>query len=221
MRPLIHSMFGLRAAVVCAALAIGAPAIFAHGTGAEHEAPVQQDAAAANREAVDVTLHDLELLNQDDERVKFASDVLGDKLVAVTFFYSSCTTTCPITNAIFAQLQSRLGERLGREVQLVSLTVDPVTDTPRRLASFSAKFQRKPGWTWLTGEKQDVDRVLEGLGAYSPDYSLHPVMVMVGDPRSRRWSRLFGFPKPEAIVAKLDELEAARTRASLSTDKEQ
>ncbi len=220
MRPLIHPMLRLRAALVCAGLVIGAPAIFAHGTAAEHgaEAPAQQHAAATNRQAIDVTLHDLELLNQDDERVKFASDVLGDKLAAVTFFYSSCTTTCPITNAIFAQLQSRLGERLDRDVQLVSLTVDPVTDTPRRLASFSAKFQRKPGWTWLTGEKQNVDRVLEGLGAYSADYSLHPVMVLVGDPRSGRWSRLFGFPDPEAIVAKLDELAAARTRASLSTN---
>ncbi|MGI9331728.1 MAG: SCO family protein, partial [Gammaproteobacteria bacterium] len=168
-----------------------------------------------------VRLHDLELLNQDNERVKFASQVLGDKLVAVTFFYSTCATICPITNTIFTQLQSLLGERLNRDVQLVSVSVDPVTDTPQRLAAMAAKFQRKPGWSWLTGEKRDVDRVLEGLGAYSPEYTLHPVMVIVGDPRSGSWRRLFGFPKPQAIVAELDELEAARRRGRSSTEKEQ
>jgi protein SCO1/2 len=159
---------------------------------------------------VDVRLHDLELLTQDAKRVKFKSDVIADKLVAMTFIYTSCTTICPVYNAIFTQLQDLLGERLGKDVILVTMTLDPTRDVPRRMKKEAKKFRAKPGWVYLTGKKQNVDQVLRGLDAYFADFVEHPPMTLIGDGKTGTWKRFNGYPGPEHLLTMIDELKAAR-----------
>jgi protein SCO1/2 len=159
---------------------------------------------------IDVQVHDLELLTQDRQRVKFKSDVIADRLVAMTFIYTSCTTVCPVYNAIFTQLQGLLGERLGKDVVLVTMTLDPARDIPRRMQKEAKKFKAKPGWVYLTGKKQNVDQVLRGLDAYFPDFTQHPPMAIVGDGQTGTWKRFNGFPQAEHLLAMIDALEAAR-----------
>ena len=159
---------------------------------------------------IEVQLYDLELVTQDGKRVKFKSDVIGDKLVAMTFIFTSCTTICPIYNAIFTQLQDLLGERQGREVILISLSLDPVRDIPRRMKREAKKFKAKPGWFYLTGEKLNVDQVLKGLDAYIVDFEEHPPSALIGDGKTGTWRRFNGFPMPKQLLAMIDELAAAR-----------
>ena len=159
---------------------------------------------------IDVQLHDLELVTQDRKRVRFKSDVIADRLVAMTFVYTTCTTVCPVYNAIFSQLQDLLGERLGTEVVLVTMTLDPARDVPRRMKKEAKKFKAKPGWVYLTGKKQNVDQVLRGLDAYFADFTQHPPMAIVGDGRTGIWKRFNGFPQAERLLAMIDALEAAR-----------
>ena len=159
---------------------------------------------------VDVKLPDLELLDQDGRAVRFGSDVVGDRVAVIDVFFTTCGLVCPILTAIFADLQDRLGDRLGREVALVSVTVDPKTDIPRRLKEYAARFDARPGWSFLTGERHAVEGVLKGIGAYSPDYTAHPTMVLVGDGRDGGWMRFYGFPSPGQLLARIDELRAAR-----------
>jgi protein SCO1/2 len=159
---------------------------------------------------IDVQLYDLELVTQDGKRVKFKSDVIGDKLVAMTFIYTFCTTVCPIYNAIFTQLQDLLGERQGREVILISMTLDPARDIPRRMKREAKKFRAKPGWFYLTGKKSNVDQVLKGLDAYFVDFEEHPPMALIGDGKTGTWRRFNGFPMPKQLLAMIDELAAAR-----------
>ena len=169
-----------------------------------------KDTQAEDDMNVDIELHDLELVTQDGKRVKFKSDVINDKLVAMTFIFTSCTTICPVYSAIFSRLQPLLGDRLGSEVILVSITLDPTRDVPRRMKKEAKKFQAKPGWYYLTGKKGNVDQVLEGLDAYFQDFTLHPPMALVGDGKTGTWKRYTGFPKPEHLLAMIDELKAAR-----------
>ena len=169
-----------------------------------------KDTQAEDDMNVDIELHDLELVTQDGKRVKFKSDVINDKLVAMTFIFTSCTTICPVYSAIFSRLQPLLGDRLGSEVILVSITLDPARDVPRRMKKEANKFQAKPGWYYLTGKKGNVDQVLEGLDAYFQDFTLHPPMALVGDGKTGTWKRYTGFPKPEYLLAMIDELKAAR-----------
>ena len=175
-----------------------------------HHHPPPQQQAAEKPAAVQVKYADTALLDQSGKQVRLGSDVFGDKLVVIDFAYTSCTTVCPVLTALLAQVQTQLGERVGKEVQLVTITVDPARDTPARLKEYAAKHGVKPGWTWLTGPTGTVNDVLKGFGAYAPNFEDHPPLVLVGDARSGNWTRFFGFSDPKDIVAKVDELSHAR-----------
>jgi protein SCO1/2 len=179
---------------------------------AHHKAMLSKPAEPAKSTEVD--LLDRTLVDQDGRQVKFVSDVIGDKIVVMDFVYTSCTTVCPVLSAVFGQMQGRLGDQLGEDVALVSVSVDPIRDTPQRLKAYAAKHQAKPGWTWLTGPKRTMDEVLDGLGAYSPNFEDHPAMVLVGDGRTGEWSRFFGFPSPDRLMEQVQALRAARQSAA-------
>ena len=157
-----------------------------------------------------VRLHDVPLLDQDGRKVRFPGDVIGDRIVVIDTFFTTCTLICPILGAIFADLQEQLGDRLDREVRLISISVDPLTDIPPRLKKYAEQWEARPGWLFLTGEKKVVDRVLEGIGMYSPDFSDHPSAILVGDGREGKWSRFYGFATPEQLKARVEELLAER-----------
>jgi protein SCO1/2 len=164
--------------------------------------------------STEVDLLDLVLKDQNGDEMKFVSDVIGDRIVVMDFIYTSCTTVCPVISAVFGQVQGKLGDQLGDEVVLVSVSVDPIRDTPRRLKAYAATHKAKPGWIWLTGDKRTMDKVLDGLGAYSTNFEDHPAMVLVGDGQSGDWSRFFGFPSPDRLVEQVNALQAARTVAA-------
>lgn len=166
--------------------------------------------AGERRTAADVTVSDAALVDQDGATARFRSEVIGDRIVVVDFVYTTCTTVCPVLSSVFARVQERLGERLEGGVRLVSVSLDPVRDTPARIKAYAAKFGAGPHWRWLTGNQQDVEQVLKGLGAYTPNFSAHAPMVLVGDGRAGGWTRFNGFPAEDRIVAKVDELLAAR-----------
>ena len=179
---------------------------------AHHKAMLNKKAEPAKPTEVD--LLDLTLVNQHGKEVKFVSDVIGDNIVVMDFVYTSCTTVCPVLSAVFGQVQNKLGDQLGKDVTLVSVSVDPVRDTPQRLKAYAAKHDAEPGWIWLTGPKTTMDEVLDGLGAYSPNFENHPAMVLVGDGRTGEWSRFFGFPSPDRLVEQVNTLQAARAVAA-------
>ncbi len=160
---------------------------------------------------VDLTVYEVDLVNQHGATVNFARDVIGDKVIIMDFVYTTCTTVCPVLSAVFTKLQDRLSDRLGSDVFMVSVSVDPTTDTPARLRAFAAKHEARAGWDWLTGEKRAVEKVLTGLGAYTPDFTQHPVMVLVGDGGTGEWRRFYGFPNPDQVAAQVETLLASRT----------
>lgn len=183
---------------------------------AEHQLESKQHQAEGASVATMVKVPDVSLVDQEGHPQRMVSDVIGDRIVVMNFIYTSCKTACPMSSAIFGLVQERLASRPGEDVQMVSLTVDPVTDTPARLRAFSKKVGAREGWQWLTGEKPTVDSLLEGLGVPTPSVADHPTVVLIGDGRTGRWVRLFGFPSPDEILAQVDRLKQAR--ASIASD---
>jgi protein SCO1/2 len=160
--------------------------------------------------AVQVRLHDAPLLDQDGKVLRFASDAVGGRIVVVDTFFTNCGLICPILAAVFADLQDRLDDRLGRDVALISISVDPLTDVPPRLKKYAQQWEAKPGWLFLTGEKKVVDQVLSGLGLYAADFNDHPAAFLVGDGKTGEWTRFFGFPTPEQLMEKISALADKR-----------
>jgi len=174
-----------------------------------HKQMMQQKNSTSGH--ADISLPAVTLVNQDGEDVSLTDDIVGDRIVVVDFVYTTCTTVCPVLSAIFSQVQRKLGDRVGDDVVMVSISVDPLRDTPARMKSYASKLGAGDGWVWLTGQKQTVTEVLEEFGAYTPNFEDHPSMILVGDGTSGQWARYLGFPAAEQIVNKVNEFSANRT----------
>ena len=198
----------LRPACVAAALALAMAPVAAHDDHAHHGQAAGKPAAAAR-----VNLTDTPLVDQNGRALRLKSEAIGDRIVIVGFLYTSCTTVCPVLSAVLAQTQAKLGPRLGRDVGLLTVTVDPVRDTPARLKEYASQVGAGPGWSWLTGPRPQVDEVLKVFGAYTPNFLDHPPVVFVGDAKAGRWQRFYGFPNPDQLIAAVGELTAARGRS--------
>lgn len=153
---------------------------------------------------------DVPLVDQDGNEVRFYSDLIADRLVVINFVFTTCTTICPPMGAIFAKLQQNLSPEARAEVRLVSVSVDPLVDSPERLAQWSRRFGRSPGWTLLTGKKHDVDQVLKALQVFTPDKIDHAPLVLVGDDRNHSWLRTYGLAPASTLERMVEDLRSQR-----------
>jgi protein SCO1/2 len=143
---------------------------------------------------------DVELINQDGKKVRFYSDVLKGKTVIVNAFFTTCTSVCPPMNRNMEKIQEALGERAGRDVFLVSMTVDPATDTPARLKEYAQKFHAGPGWIFLTGKKENLDWALYKLGHYVENKDDHQTVLIIGNEPTGLWKKAFGMANVTELV---------------------
>jgi cytochrome oxidase Cu insertion factor (SCO1/SenC/PrrC family) len=171
-----------------------------------------QTAAQPAQETAAPSIPDVALTDQDGRPVHVYSDLIRGRRVAMNFVFTTCTTICPPMGANFEQLQKVLGARAGswgNDVRLISVSIDPETDTPQRLKAWGAKFHAGPGWTLLTGRKEDVDRLLKALGVFTPDRADHSPLVLLGNEPAKRWTRAYGLAAPAKMVELLDGLGPA------------
>lgn len=143
---------------------------------------------------------DVELINQDGKKVRFYSDVLKGKTVIVNAFFTSCTSVCPPMNRNMEKIQEALGDRVGRDVFLVSMTVDPETDTPARMKEYAKKFHAGSGWIFLTGKKENLDWALYKLGQYVESKDDHQTVLIIGNEPTGLWKKAFGMANVAELV---------------------
>jgi cytochrome oxidase Cu insertion factor (SCO1/SenC/PrrC family) len=106
--------------------------------------------------ATKIVIPDVEVLDHNGNALHFYSDLIKGKTVAINFIFTNCTTICPPLAATFARVQKEMGDNVGNDVHFISISVDPLTDTPERLKAWGAKFKAGPGWTFVTGDKQEM-----------------------------------------------------------------
>jgi protein SCO1/2 len=164
----------------------------------EEAAASQPESSAAAQAAA--YFPNVELLTQDGVKVHFFDDVLRGKTVLINFLFTLCNAVCSPMTANLARVQKRLGERVGRDIVMISITVDPEADTPSVLKSYAAKFGAKPGWYFLTGSKSNVDAVLSKLGGYVKDKNQHSSVVIVGNVAHGGWQKMLGIGDADAIA---------------------
>ena len=169
--------------------------------------------AVASADFVEIDLPDEVLVDQDGRQIRLPA-LLADKAVVISFAFTTCTTICSPMTAVLGRLQDELGPRLERDVRLVTISLDPRTDTPERLAAYAAKFDRRAGWSFLTGSSDKVKRVLQALGGWVPVKESHTPLVLVGHPATNRWTRVRGISSPEALAAEVEKV--APTEKELS-----
>ena len=167
-----------------------------------------------------MVIPDVEVLDQDGNALHFYRDLIKDKTVAINFIFTNCTTICPPLAATFARVQKELGDKVGKDVHFISISVDPLTDTPERLKAWGAKFNAGFGWTFVTGEKQEMDQLLKALGAAVAKREDHTPAVFIGNDAKGVWTRAYGLAKTSQIVGLIENVmtgnvDAASTSAEV------
>jgi len=154
------------------------------------------------------------LRTQSGAAVRFYDDVLKGRVVTINFFFTTCTTICPRTTANLVKVQDALGASLGRDVMMISITVDPNTDTPPVLERYARAHGARPGWFFLTGSQKDIDQVRRHLGVNRDggDKTQHTGMLSYGNEATGQWAATPAMADPAQIARSV--LRLARRNAS-------
>ena len=185
-----------------------------HDEATNEATPVSHD-VGANK----MHIPDTELLDQNGRKINFYTDLVKGQTVVINFIFTTCTTICPPLGATFARVQKELGDKVGREVRFISISVDPATDTPERLKAWGAKFRAGEGWTLLTGNKPQVDELLRALGASSARREDHSPTILIGNDAQGTWTRTYGLANTSQLVQIINEAmvgKSATTTAEVS-----
>lgn len=168
--------------------------------------PVSHEAGATK-----INIPDVELLDQNGRKIRFYADLVKGRTVAINFIFTTCTTICPPLGATFARVQKELGDKAGRDVHLISISVDPATDTPERLKAWGEKFHAAEGWTFVTGHKTQVDELLRALGASSARREDHSPTILIGNDAHGNWTRTYGLAKTTQLVQMINDAIAGKS----------
>ena len=182
----------------------------------EHHAAAPES-ASDGRADLPLRIPDVPVLDQDGRTLSFYRDLVRGRAVAIDFIYTQCDTTCPTLSATLQEVQDRLGARVGQDVALISVSVDPVTDTPARLHAYAGTFGAKPGWSFVTGARRDMDVLLRGLGAAAPRPGDHPALMLIGSGRTGRFTRVQGLGSPDVLVDLIERAAATGAAAQRSS----
>jgi protein SCO1/2 len=148
---------------------------------------------------------DLHLVDQNGQGVDLYSLFHGRTVVMHTFF-ATCTASCPILTRTVAAVQERYAERVGKDLVLISITVDPTNDTSEKLKAYARGLSAGAGWYFLTGTKEQVDAALRKIGQYTEARDDHTNILIIGNDRTGLWKKAFGLAKREEILAIVDSV---------------
>jgi len=169
------------------------------------EKPTASASSTSDQIAVSsLRIPDVTVQDQHGKSLNFYSDLVKGKVVAVNFVFTTCTAICPSLTATFRRVQQELAKR-PVEVQLISISVDPATDTPERLHEFAAKFKAEPGWTFVTGTTSDIDSILKEFGVAVANKNDHTPMILIGNDETGYWTRAYGLSSPTSLVKLITE----------------
>ena len=151
---------------------------------------------------------DVSVIDQNGRPRHFYTDLVKQKVVAINFVYTTCSMICPPLGAMFGKLQKSLGEHFGKDAFLISISVDPATDTPDRLRSWAAQFGAQPGWTLVTGHKMELDRLLKALGSETASPESHSPMVLIINDKRAAWKRVYGLGSSATLSRSVEQMLA-------------
>lgn len=171
----------------------------------EKQAPAETASSENDPSAISsIRIPDVSVLDQHGKSLNFYRDLVKGKVVAVNFVFTTCTAICPSLTATFRRVQQQLQEN-SVNAQLISISVDPTTDTPERLHAFAEKFKAAPGWTFVTGSTSDIDSILKEFGVAVANKTDHTPMILIGNDEAGYWTRTYGLSSPTAIVKLISE----------------
>jgi len=150
----------------------------------------------------------VELTTHEGQKVRFFDDLIAGKVVCINFIYTSCPDACPMETARLVEVQDVLGERIGRDVFMYSISIDPAHDTPEVLKEYTERFGIGPGWLFLTAPEEDVLLLREKLGVLSTgetEKQDHSLSLVLGNQATGRWMRRSPFENAHVLANEIGD----------------
>lgn len=148
---------------------------------------------------------DVQLVRDDGKRVSLQREMNDGRVVVLNFIFTDCSSFCPLSSQTLGQFQHRLGAD-GRNVHLMSISIDPEQDTPARLREYARKFDAGPGWQHYTGTLAASRTAQQAFGAYRGDKMSHTPLTLMRAANGKSWRRIDGFATPEELLAEYHQL---------------
>jgi len=168
--------------------------------------PAFAERPADAREAARAYFTDVELVDQNGDTVRLYSDLMDGHVVVISSMFTTCAAICPVLGQKIKALQEAAGDRLGQDVHILSITVDPGHDTPALLREYAERFEAQPGWHFLTGSEENVRFALAKLGFAVETKDDHSTIVLLGNEKTGLWKKANGLAGTAALVEIFDSV---------------
>jgi len=178
----------------------------------------QQPAAKENTPSspTKVAIPDVVVLDQNNQKVHFYSDLVKGKIVAVNFMFTTCTTICSPMTANLARVQKKLLARGEKNVHFISVSVDPEGDTPDKLKSYAALFHAQPGWTFVTGTRGQLEQVWRAFGVPMGAREDHTATVVIGNEPLHQWTYGSGLTSADKLVTVIQSVSEIKNPKAIA-----
>lgn len=161
-----------------------------------HHHPVP---AGVERTEAAYTVPDVNLVNQNGDKVSLPELLDSDQPVMLNFIFTSCTAICPAMSATFASVQKKLGDD-STKLRMISVSIDPEYDTPDALNAYAKRFKAGPQWAFLTGSLDDSVAVQKAFDADRGDKMNHAPMTLMRASPDSEWVRYEGFARADELA---------------------
>ncbi len=182
---------------VCAGAAAAFATVFASGVTRASAVLV-----AADHGRVDppVKVPDLSVRRAGDGASRGLAGLLRGRVTALHLMFTGCSTVCPIQGAIFERVQALLPDQAERGIQLMSLSIDPLLDTPRAMRAWLDRFAARDGWIAVAPQPKDLDRLLDVFGQGRDAVESHATQVNIIDRKGDLVFRTPELPSADSIA---------------------
>lgn len=180
------------------------PATAAIPSGPTESGAPAKRSGAVTIDTLQVVIPDLMVLDQHGNQRRFYSDLIKDKVVVLSFFYTSCVSICPAMSLALSKLQANLADRLGKDVFIITVTKDPETDTPAQLRSWGAGIGVKRGWTMVTGQTDVIAKIVKDFTGDRLGKDSHNTIFLIGSDKTGTWTDVSGYTTAQELRQQID-----------------
>ncbi len=149
---------------------------------------------------------DVKLIDHKGHEHRLFSDLMAGKVVVINAFFTDCQGVCPVTASNLKKIQQWLGPRLGDEVHLLSLTVDPEVDDLEAMQHYADALGARQGWYFLSGEDKDLEFALKRLGLAVENKESHSPLFLIGNLRTGLWKKAVGLASGDELIEILNSV---------------
>lgn len=170
-----------------------------------HHHMAAAESKTISRTVAEYKIPELKLVNVEGKEKLLSEIISSKKPVMLNFIFTTCTAICPIMSSSFAQVSTQLGSEF-KDLQLISISVDPEQDTPVKLKEYAMRFTGSTQWQLFTGSLSNSIIVQKAFDSYRGDKMNHLPLAFIRGANSKQWIRLEGLASAEELMKELRAL---------------